>query len=230
MLKTIIADKDNIVKNTVNTNIILMENGLMVDDGSGRAPFIIARIEDYNVYENVEIVDVVVPLGKMIVRDQTTIDPVSKELTYVYEDIPISDSQKLLELQKSLNLLPPVINPVTLQDYKDNKIYEINVACNQTILGGFMSNCLGSIHQYKFDMEYQSNFAQQGVLVLMDASMENVMWPTKDMGVLPHARESFIQLCKDAQDWKSNNIYRYFGLKAQIENCTDISQVETFAW
>jgi len=118
----------------------------------------------------------------------------------------------------------------SLQNAKEVKILELNTACNQTILGGFVSDCTDEEHFYKFDMEYQGNFAQQGVMLSLDPTIATVIWPTSDSGVLPHSREEFIQLCKDAQDWKATNIYRYFGLKAHVEACTEISQVSEFVW
>ena len=118
----------------------------------------------------------------------------------------------------------------TLQEYQQNKIIELNTLCNQTILNGFSSTCTGIEHQYKFDMEYQGNITQQGVMLTMDPTIETVMWPTSDAGVLSHTREQFIQLCKDAQAWKATNIYRYFELKAQVEACTVIADVEAFVW
>jgi len=117
----------------------------------------------------------------------------------------------------------------SLEQIKQQKILELNTACNQTILGGFPSSCTGVEYQYKFDMEYQGNFAQQGVMLSLDPTIETVMWPTS-VGVIPHTREQFIQLCKDAQGWKATNVYRYFGMKAQVEACTEIADVEQFAW
>lgn len=133
-------------------------------------------------------------------------------------------------VQQYLNLVPPVENPIILDDYKQNKIYELNTACNQDILNGFTSSCTGVEHQYKFDMEYQGNFAQQGVMLSLDPTIETVPWPTNDEGVVDHTRESFIQLCKEAQDWKSTNIYRYFGMKAQVMNCTLVDELNVIVW
>lgn len=118
----------------------------------------------------------------------------------------------------------------TLEQVKEQKILELNTACNQEILNGFPSSCTGIEHQYKFDMEYQGNFAQQGVMLSLDATLETVPWPTSDAGMIVHTREQFIQLCKDAQAWKATNLYRYFGLKAQVEACETIEAVEAFVW
>ena len=161
-------------------------------------------------------------------------DPLDEDISTRYNNNDFtdvtSDKDLIVNLQQLLNILPPVANPITLQDYQRNKIYELNTACNQTILDGFSSSCTGTEHEYKFDMEYQGNITQQGVMLTLDPTIAVVPWPTKDAGVIPHSREQFIQLCKDAQDWKGTNIYRYFGMKAQVEACTEIADVGTFVW
>ena len=130
----------------------------------------------------------------------------------------------MIHISKQISLV------IELQKIKEQKILELNTACNQTILGGFPSSCTGAGHEYKFDMEYQGNITQQGVMLTLDQTITVVPWPTKDEGVIPHTRDQFIELCKEAQEWKGANIYRYFGLKAQVEACTDIEQVNAFAW
>jgi len=118
----------------------------------------------------------------------------------------------------------------TLEQAKEQKILELNTDCNQLILNGFPSTCTGVEHQYKFDMEYQANFSQQGVMVALDPTMTSVLWPTSDAGVLSHTREQFIQLCNDAQTWKSTNTYRYFELKAQVMSLDSIDAINLVAW
>jgi hypothetical protein len=137
----------------------------------------------------------------------------------------------VLDLEGNLvNIIPTQKPPIALQEIKENKIIELNTLCNQEILGGFPSSATGTEHQYKFDMEYQGNFSQQGVMLTLDPTIETVMWPTSDAGVIPHTREQFIQLCKDAQNWKGTNIYRYFAMKAQIEATTTPEEVALFVW
>ena len=138
--------------------------------------------------------------------------------------------QKVSINSKLLNLTPPVEVPITLLDYQQNKIYELNVACNNAILAGFTSTATGVPHQYKFDMEYQANLNQELTMLLADISVISVNWPTKDGGVIAHTRLQFIQLCKDSKTFKETNIYRYFGLKAQVMSSTTITQVNTFIW
>ena len=118
----------------------------------------------------------------------------------------------------------------SFEQIQQQKILELNTACNILILSGFKSSATGVEHQYKFDMEYQANFAQQGVMLSLDPTQDTVMWPTSEAGVILHTREQFISLAKDAQAWKAVNTYRYFGLKAQVEACENVDAVQEITW
>jgi len=126
------------------------------------------------------------------------------------------------ELER-INSLP------SLSEAQQQKILELNTACNQDILNGFSSSCAGVEHQYKFDLEYQANMNQKATMFLLTNATET-KWPTKDAGVVIHGREQFIQLCVDAETIKEDKIYRYFVMKAQVEACAEIEDVEAFVW
>ena len=137
-------------------------------------------------------------------------------LNYIIQDgvpvyTPVQDSKVILEEQKS-------------------KIEEINIACNLDILNGFSSTCTGVEHQYKFDMEYQNNINQQASILNLDQTIELVYWPTKDAGVVEHTREQFINLLKDANNFKSEELYRYFTMKADILAMISLEQVRQVVW
>jgi len=123
--------------------------------------------------------------------------------------------------------IPP---PPSLSDIQQQKILELNTACNQTIMNGFPSSCTGLEHQYKFDEEYQGNFSKKMGLLALVPTIQTVYWPTKDAGVVEHTREQFIQLAIDGQTHMETKIFRYFGMKAQVEACAEIADVETFVW
>jgi len=120
----------------------------------------------------------------------------------------------------------------TLSEIQQQKILELNIACNQDILNGFPSFCTGVEHQYNFDLEYQANMNQRATMFLLKPTMVETWWPTKDMGVITHTREQFVQLCEDAERTKDEKIFRYFEMKAQIlaPTITTAEQVETFVW
>jgi len=123
-------------------------------------------------------------------------------------------------------------NPViSIDKVKENKINELNFLCNQTILGGFSSNCLDNVeHRYKFDEEYQRNFGLAIGAISISPDIENIPWPTVDSGIQDHTKSQFIQLYLDGKAFMESNLYRYFGMKAQVLECTEISQIEAFVW
>jgi len=120
----------------------------------------------------------------------------------------------------------------SLEDIQQQKILELNTACNQDILNGFSSSCTGIEHQYKFDEEYQGNFSKKMGLLSLVPTIQLVDWPTKDMGVVRHTREQFIQLAVDGQTHMETKLFRYFGMKAQIlaPTITTVEQIEAFVW
>jgi len=121
--------------------------------------------------------------------------------------------------------------PPSLSEIQQQKIIELNTACNQDILNGFSSSCTGVEHQYNFDLEYQANMNQRATMFLLKPTMVETWWPTKDKGVITHSREQFVQLCEDAERIKGEKIFRYFEMKAQIlAPTTTAEQVEAFAW
>ncbi|HBY19725.1 MAG TPA: hypothetical protein DEG71_01735 [Clostridiales bacterium] len=121
---------------------------------------------------------------------------------------------------------------VELKNAKDAKISELNTLCNQTILGGFVSNCLGENHTYKFDEEYQRNFGLAIGAISISSDIIEIPWPTVDSGILVHNRENFIQLYLDGKAFMESNLYRYFGMKAQIldNSVNSIELVNSFVW
>jgi len=145
-----------------------------------------------------------------------------------YDSIETDESDFRLE---NINSVVTVVkNQLSLAKIQQAKIAELNTTCNQIILGGFPSFATGTEHQYKFDMEYQANFSQQGVMLSLDPTISTVLWPTSDAGVIPHSREQFVKLCQDAQAWKATNTYRYFDLKAQVTSCETVDAVNAISW
>jgi len=143
-------------------------------------------------------------------------------LGYV-EETPEEIAQKELERLASLP---------TLEQVQQQKIIELNIACNQDILNGFSSSCTSVEHQYKFDEEYQANMNQRATMFLLKPTMTETWWPTKDEGVVTHTREQFVKLCEDAERVKDEKIFRYFDMKTQIlaPTITTVEQIEVFVW
>ena len=124
----------------------------------------------------------------------------------------------------------PIPDSVRLPYTQEAKIEEINIACNLEILNGFDSSVLGGeSHHYKFDMEYQANMNQQMGILSLDPTIELIPWPTS-IGVIVHTKPQFIQLLKDANDFKSSRLFRYFDMKSQIMNAETTDEVKLINW
>lgn len=103
MVKIVLTRKsDGVVTNIVNTSSTV-SNGLLVSDANGQ--YIIASIENYNVYENVETSEDIMP-GKYKYTSEGgfIIDPTFKP--YIPLEQQVSNLQtSLLETQNALNTL-----------------------------------------------------------------------------------------------------------------------------
>ena len=129
-----------------------------------------------------------------------------------------------------IDIIPTEKPLISLEDYKQNKIIELNVACNKFILSGFESSCTSIKYKYKFDEEYQRNFALTIGAVSVSPEISNIPWPTIGTGIVNHTRQQFIQLYLDGKLFMETNLYRYFGMKAQIEMCGSVEQINLFSW
>lgn len=110
------------------------------------------------------------------------------------------------------------------------KINQLNDKCNQSVLGGFSSSCLGATHNYQFDYDAQMNLNGQLNLLNIDSTITSVSWRTLDAGILSHTKDQFIQLYKDASSFKSSQIDKYWNLKSQVLSATTETQINAINW
>lgn len=125
-----------------------------------------------------------------------------------------------------------ILNPDknTITDYQNAKIAVLNEQCNKAILSGFTSSVLGEPHQYDFDEEAQRNLNGALTMMAVDSTITTVTWKTVDSGPLPHTKDQFTQLCKDAYSFKEKMVQKYWTKKLQVGSCTTIDQVNSIVW
>jgi len=177
--------------------------------------------------------------GKIIGRigadspnDKLTYTPHESKALY-FDDNEYSELARNSSYYTIVDNIPvytPIPDEIKLLPLQQSKIEEINLACNQEILGNFFSSCTGTEHTYKFDMEYQANLNQQMGMLNIDETILSIPWPTVDNGIVIHNRSQFIDLLKDASDFKTSKLYRYFDLKAQVMNCQHTDEVKLIQW
>ena len=81
----------------------------------------------------------------------------------------------------------------------ESVVKRLMVECDRIVDSGFHSSVKDA--SYAFSQADQANFTQQLTLLLVTDAQE-VIWRTRDKGLLPHTREEFIDVCKDGEKHK----------------------------
>lgn len=103
--------------------------------------------------------------------------------------------------------LSELLNPL-----REAKVDQLNNDCQIAITEGFEHN--GDVFQ--FNDKDQVNFNQQLSLILLDDSLNEVVWKTENNGVKIFTRQEFIETCKAGEFHKRNNIGNYWQLKEYV--------------
>lgn len=122
-----------------------------------------------------------------------------------------------------------------LEKVKQEKIKELDLKCEATILAGFM---IPEDHEdpalagnyYSFDLYDQLNFNLQVTYIDVVTPTEPIYWKTENKGILPHTIQQFMEVCKHAERHKRGNIEKYWALKEQVMNCQTVEEVEAITW
>ena len=114
-----------------------------------------------------------------------------------------------------------------LSEYKQDKIQQLNDACNSTIYAGFKAT---NGHTYKFDQNYQANFTGGATMFNSDPAMVAIPFNTQDAGMIMHTKADFLQTCKDALNFKQEVLTKYFMLQGQVLAAQDYLSVDEINW
>ncbi|HLO11212.1 MAG TPA: hypothetical protein VK190_03025 [Pseudoneobacillus sp.] len=120
---------------------------------------------------------------------------------------------------------------VLLQKIKNDKIEELNKACENHIIKGFWSSATGNPHFYRFNKtEDQLNFNQQATMLIIDPNINTVQWKTEDAGIIPHTRNQFMKVLNDVAEFKQNTISEYWQLKYRVMTATTANEIANIVW
>jgi len=134
---------------------------------------------------------------------------------YEYIDNQIILRQDILEIQ--------------LINVKNTKIIELNNICSQEIEKGCL--CVINNHFYRFNKdEDQSNFAAQFLEILDGTAPEIIYWKSEDAGIIPLSQDNFKSIYRELGNNQKNLIAKYWGLKMQVLNLTNIEEVLSVVW
>ena len=137
---------------------------------------------------------------------------------------------ELTSVKKTLSILPPVTNPTTLQDYQQNKIYQLKTECNQTIIDGFYSDCRGVTELYSCSQLDQDNI--RGYIAMLGVNPNiNIMWKSANENICtPFTSEQIIELGGDMINHIQEYIYQFELLRNKVLECGDIGSVGEIKW
>ena len=118
---------------------------------------------------------------------------------------------------------------VDLEQLKQQKIAEIDSACNKTILSGFDSSVKNGLRHYDFSYESQINF--NGIFTSILAGNTNIEWKDDSMLVCEVWEVSeFLALYNDAMAFKTNCIKHCHSLRVQIFEAETQEEVDLLCW
>jgi len=157
---------------------------------------------------------------------------INKIRNYVYN----GDLQEN-EVKDMVNkIFPPVIDEegniiketevLPLDFVKEKKIEELKQACTNTIYEGFTAI---NGHTYGFNRHDQMNFTQEMILI-SQGSTSDILWKTKDAGVVTHTVEEFMQVVEDVKNHKLTQQQKYWDLEQQVLNATTKEEVMQIKW
>jgi len=211
--------------------------------------------ENFGNYENVFVVDDTSDLGQRILENSPYFDFVLDSIGNLIDIVPIVKPletplppseiemlrleqtqqnedliSQITDLQKQLNILPPITNPISLQDYQQNKIYELKINCNQHILSGFYSSYRGENSFYSFSELDQTNIMGYISMLNSDPTIP-IIWKSADETLCtPFTVEQMIKLAKDGLIHKQENIYKFELLRNKVMDTNSIEGVELITW
>jgi hypothetical protein len=117
-----------------------------------------------------------------------------------------------------------------LDEYKENKINELNINCHNKIIKGFLSNADGTEKLYDFEEENQANIT--GKLTLINTMKEvgtpltTIQYYAKGCQCTDYTIEQFIKLCLDADNHKTSLIQKYKIAKESIMNSNTKKEID----
>ena len=208
-----------------NENFGNYENVFVVDDSSelGQKILINQPYFDFVLDSNNNLIDVV-PIEK----PPEPIKPLSEIETLRLEQV--QTKSELITIKQTFNLIPPIENTITLEDYQQNKIYELNVACEQEILAGFYSSCRGTQEFFTNSRDDQNRVISQATLATLNPSYAPEWKSASETICTPFTMEQIVQLATEGATFMTERIKMFETLRNQVVACETIECVGEIVW
>lgn len=99
-----------------------------------------------------------------------------------------------------------------LLPYREAKCVQLSQECEATIKDGFYSGD----DYFAFQDKDQANFNQQLSLMIVDDTIDEVLWKTENNGIKLFTRQQFINICKEGERHKRFHIGRFWQIKEYV--------------
>jgi len=211
----------------------------------------ISTNKNFGNYENVFVVDDSSELGQKILINQPYFDFVLDNDGNLIDIIPIErppqqpqplseietlrleqvqTKSELITIKQTFNLIPPIENTITLEDYQKNKIYELSLECEQEILAGFYSSCRGTQEWFTNTRDDQNRVISQATLATLNPSFIPEWKSASETICTPFTMEQIVQLATEGATFMTERIKVFEILRNQVVACKTIECVGEIVW
>lgn len=121
----------------------------------------------------------------------------------------------------------------SLEQAKQDRINEINLACEETILSGFISSALGEPHGYDSQIEDQLNLIGAALAAAAGQSVEFRCYHGAVTGQKEwhlHTPQQMQQVYMDGLVYKVTQLKKATTLKNQVNAATTVEEVNGITW
>jgi hypothetical protein len=177
------------------------------------------------------------PPSTMVIEDRLVVNfpIVSKEHGYkelISEQKPLYNEayqalQPIYE-ETETNILEKweVINTLTLNEYKKNKLAELEDAYKEALQRDFES--LG--YTFSYVEEAQKNFTKVTALFALKPDKTDTPWNTNSHGIILLTKEQYLQVVEDAENQEWYNLGKLWSYKHKIEIAQSYEEVDKIIW
>ncbi|AQZ93162.1 hypothetical protein NRS6186_22230 (plasmid) [Bacillus subtilis] len=129
----------------------------------------------------------------------------------------------IVRIADKLGKLPyEITEDVILQHHKNLKNDLLSEACEEEIIKGFTAS---NGHVYRTNRDDQVNMIGQKDILDDTDSAEPIKWRTEDAGWIDHTKDEWLQIYKEAFDFKKSTLLKYASLKDQVNNATTHDEI-----
>ncbi|CAF1775466.1 hypothetical protein [Bacillus subtilis] len=129
----------------------------------------------------------------------------------------------IVRIADKLGKLPyEITEDVILQHHKNLKNDLLSEACEEEIIKGFTAS---NGHAYRTNRDDQVNMIGQKDILDDTNTDEPIKWKTEDAGWIDHTKDEWLQVYKEAFNFKKSTLLKYATLKDQVNNATTHDEI-----